>query len=329
MHTIAELETRPQASSEQAVYVMCPACGGDQIQPFVSARDYFFVRGTRYGLTRCAECHLCWLSTPPRVEEMGSHYGDDYDRMITAPGDLYPHHWDLVRNKLLEYVQGGALLDIGCSSGSFLRSVKSPSWTLYGIEMSQPVADHASATTGAEVFVGDVLEAEFGENSFDAITGFHVLEHMYDPGAVMKKALSWLKPGGVFTITLPNVDSLEARLFGRYWWGLDVPRHLWQFSPRALAAMASSVGLEVVEVGTTRSCYLDNSIRNWLLEMKLACGMCPDAPANAKPVSALKRLVQKAFRLTVVYPFREVAVMAGAGADLHAVFRKPGGRQQS
>lgn len=323
MQTVAELEIWPQTISERAVFMICPACGGHELQPFVSARDYFFMRETRYELTRCAECHLCWLSNPPRVDQMSSHYGHDYDQMIIAPGDLYPRHWNLVRNKLMQYVRGGVLLDIGCSSGSFLRSMKSPSWKLYGIEMSQPVAEHASATTGAEVFVGDVLEGDFAENSFDAVTGFHVLEHMYDPGAVMKKVLYWLKPGGVFTITLPNVDSLEARLCGRYWWGLDVPRHLWQFSPRALSAIASSVGLEVVEVGTTRSCYLDNSIRNWVLEMKLACGRPASSPAKRKSVSKLERLMQKAFRVAVVYPFRELAVVSGAGADLHAVFRKP------
>lgn len=325
-HTVAELETRPQISFENASRTTCPACGGSRIRPYVSARDYFFVRETLHELVRCAECHLCWLSNPPREDEMSSHYGDDYDRMIIAPGDLYPGHWDVVRKKLFKYVRDGSLLDIGCSSGSFLRNVKSPKWKLYGIEMSQPVADHASATTGAEVFVGDVLDADFAESSFDAVTGFHVMEHMYDPVAVMKKVLYWLKPGGIFTITLPNVDSLEARLFGRYWFGLDVPRHLWQFSPRALAAMASRAGLEVMEIGTTRSCYLDNSIRNWALEMRLARGSVASTPSEGKPLSGLERLMHKVFRLAVVYPFRELAVVTGAGADLHAVFRKSAGK---
>jgi SAM-dependent methyltransferase len=188
--------------------------------------------------------------------------------------------------------------------------------------MSQPVADHASATTGAEVFVGDVMEAQFAEDSFDAITGFHVLEHMYDPCAVMKKVLCWLKPGGVFTITLPNVDSLEARLFGRYWWGLDVPRHLWQFSPRALSAMARSAGFEAVEVGTAASCYIENSIRNCVADVKLRCGSEVLPPANANGSGFPFRIMRKAFRLACVTPFRHMAAIVGVGADLHAVFRK-------
>jgi len=281
------------------------------------------MRQAMYQLVRCEGCHLGWLQDAPPLEDMAYHYGADYDRMITAPGDLYPHHWDLVRSKLLQYVQSGSILDIGCSSGSFLRTLKSEAWTLYGIDMSTIVAEEARASTGAEVFVGDVLDAPFADNQFDAVSGFHVLEHMHDPRQVMAKVFSWLKPGGIFTVTLPNIDSLEARIFCRYWFGLDVPRHLWQFSPRSLGVMASAVGFEQVEVGTTRSCYLEGSIRNMVAGLKLRCGISPVPLSGVKAPGVPFEIMRKAFRLVFVYTFRELAVAAGAGADLHAVFRRP------
>ena len=98
----------------------------------------------------------------------------------------------------------------------------------------------------------------------------------------MAKILSWLKPGGIFTLTLPNIDSLEARIFGRYWFGIDAPRHLWHFSPRSLCAMASSVGFEPVEIATTRSCYIEDSIRNTVADVKLRCGISPVSPSNGR-----------------------------------------------
>jgi len=87
--------------------------------------------------------------------------------------------------------------------------------------------------------------------------------------------------------------------------------------------MASSVGLEPVEVTTAPSCYIEDSIRNVVAEMKLRHGFSPMPPCAGRVSSLPGRLARKAFRLVVVYPFRNLTVAAGAGADLHAVFRKP------
>jgi SAM-dependent methyltransferase len=301
----------------------CPACGCSDARQFLQTRDWFFMRPTLFHLMRCPGCHLCWLQNAPAPEEMASHYGADYDKVITAPGDLYPHHWDSVRNKLLRYVQGGSILDIGCSSGSFLRTLKGGPWKLYGIEMSKIVADHARATTGAEIFVGDVLDAPFPENTFDAVTGFHVLEHMGDPREVMNKVRRWLKPGAVFYIGVPNVDSWEARIFGRYWYGLEVPRHLWQFSIEALRSMAESVGFEAIETGTTPSCYVELSIRNIVADLESHVGIEPTPLCQAHEPSIAFRIVRKAFRLAVLYGFKRLASVAGRGGDIQVVLRRP------
>jgi len=325
MSTFAQINTEQdlQRKLKPTIGQTCPACGSSEFIPFVESRDWFFIRESLHQIDRCEKCHLGWLENPPAFEEMGNHYGADYDRMITTPGDIYPHHWDLVRNKLLQYVQRGSILDIGCSSGSFLRTLKGPDWKLYGIEMSARVAEQARVSTGAEVFVGDVLQANFAPNQFGAVTGFHVFEHMHDPREVMARVFSWLKPGGILTVTLPNFDSLEARIFGRYWFGLDVPRHLWQFTPKSLAAMAKSAGLEPAEVGTTKSCYLEGSVRNALAGLKLCLGISQSPPSENRRNGFISEIVRKAFRLAFVYPFREIAVFLGKGADLHAVFRKP------
>src|SRR5215471_16303624 len=100
-----DFEQEIKTSAEPFPPAACPACGSSEVQPFLRSRDWFFLRAPVYRLERCVECHLCWMENAPAPEQMGFHYGHDYDKVITAPGDLYPHHWDVVRNKLLRYVQ--------------------------------------------------------------------------------------------------------------------------------------------------------------------------------------------------------------------------------
>ena len=79
-----------------------------------------------------------------------------------------------------------------------------------------------------------MAHAPFQPNTFDAITCFDVLEHMHHPREVLVKVREWLKPGGVFYTFLPNIDSAESRIFRSYWCGLELPRHLYHFSPSSL-----------------------------------------------------------------------------------------------
>src|SRR6202041_739431 len=179
-------------------------------------------------------------------EEMHHHYTDSYHRLISAAGETSPHRWQEHRGTLTKYKRSGALLDLGCSSGAFMEFLKGESWELSGIEMSADCARRAEERTGARVFVGDILDAPFPQDSFDVITCFDVLEHLYEPLKVMAKVREWLKPGGVFYVQVPNIDSAEARVFGTYWHGLELPRHLFHYSPASLRSLAKAAGLKVV-----------------------------------------------------------------------------------
>ena len=81
---------------------------------------------------------------------MGRHYGSDYDRAISNGGED-PGHWKWRRDQLLGYKPGGAILDLGCSSGGFLASLKGLPWELFGIDMSEKMAQKAKARCGASV----------------------------------------------------------------------------------------------------------------------------------------------------------------------------------
>jgi SAM-dependent methyltransferase len=107
-------------------------------------------------------------------------------------------------------------------------------WQVAGIEPDAEAAQKARRYSD-EIYTGDVLTAPFAIGSFDVVTMFHVLEHVPDPVAVVRRTLEWLAPSGLLIIEVPNAGGLGASVFGRAWSGLDLPRHLSHFTPDTLA----------------------------------------------------------------------------------------------
>ena len=300
---------------------MCAVCGEEGSIPFLAAPDRYHGRQKLYQLLRCPSCSLVWLSNPPQPTEMSEHYGADYDRSVATAGEE-PNRWRGRWEMLSQYKSGGAILDLGCSAGGFLAGLRNSSWRLYGIDMSEAVAREARARSGAEVFVGDILDAPFPPESFDAITGFHVLEHLYRPRDVLAKISEWLKPDGIFCAMVPNIDSAGSHIFQSYWYALELPRHLSHFSPKSLRILAQSVALEEVSVTTDREVFIEASTRYILDDLLRKAGITRTPLAKASRPSLLFRVVRKAFRLTALPALNPLASLAGDGESIHAIFRK-------
>jgi SAM-dependent methyltransferase len=316
------LPSTSAAADRRAVAGECPLCGGSNIEPWLKAPDRFHGRSHVYQLLRCQACSVIWTDAPPTPEDMGFHYGPQYDRLIAASGENSPDHWEKRRATLIKYKDHGKVLDLGCSSGSFLASLDRDKWELHGVEISPESAARAESRTGARIFVGDVLDATFPPNSFDAITCFHVFEHMYHPREVLAKAWEWLKPGGVFYAEMPNIGAGEARIYRSYWYPLELPRHLYHFSPESLRKLCTSLGFEERFMSTTRASFLEYHIRyimnDWLAKVGIE-----SKPASAvKPASLSWKVCRKALRMTV-FPVVSRITSPGEGAIMHAVFEKP------
>jgi len=300
----------------------CPVCGHERAQEWLQARDRFHGRLERYSLVRCSACSLVWLSNAPRVEEMHQHYTDSYHRLISAAAETSPHRWRGHREALLRHKQSGALLDLGCSSGAFLGFLKGGSWKLYGIEMSPECAKRAKIRTGADVFVGDILNAPFPSESFEAITCFDVLEHLYEPLQIMAKVREWLKPGGIFYVQVPNVDGAEARVFGSYWQGLELPRHLFHYSPASLTLLARSAGLKKVSLETRRNPAVGTSLRYIGDDIFGTLGIRRTPVAYRGEAGLPWRAARKVVRMTVLRALLAMGPLLGEGESIHAIFQK-------
>ena len=300
----------------------CPVCGHAGAQEWLQAPDRFHGRRQLYTLVRCSTCALVWLSHPPRREEMGEHYTDAYHRLISGAGANTLYRWRDRRAALIQYKQDGSLLDLGCSSGSFLEFLKGAPWKLHGIEISADCAKIAKEKSGAQVFVGDIVKAPFAPESFDVITCFDVLEHLYEPRQVMAKVMEWLKPGGIFYVLVPNIDSAEARVFGPYWGGLELPRHLFHYSPASLRYLANSVGLQEISLVTRRNAVVGLNFRYLFDDLFRALGISRTPQAYLGPPRLPWRVARTLVRLTVLKFFLASAPLAGGGESIHAFFGK-------
>jgi SAM-dependent methyltransferase len=252
---------------------------------------------------------------------MQDHYGQDYDDTVADAGDS-PERWLWRRDVLLRHKSMGAVLDIGCSAGGFLEIMSRSSWAVSGIEMSEAMAQRAAKRSGANIFVGDVLAAPFERESFDAVTCFHVLEHMYRPRHVLARIYKWLKPGGVLYLMVPNIDSAGARIFGSSWSGLELPRHLYHFSPRSLRVLIGSTGFDEVSLTTQREVFLEASLRYVLDGMLRKIGLEPHPLAQTQRAWLPWRIIRKGLRLTVLPLGMALTKLAGDGETIHGIFRK-------
>jgi SAM-dependent methyltransferase len=98
----------------------------------------------------------------------------------------------------------------------------------------------------APAVCGDLAHAPLGAGSFAGITMFHVLEHVHDPRAYLEAARELLAPDGRLVVQVPNAASWQFRLLGRWWSGVDVPRHLFDFRDRDVEKLLEDCGMEVV-----------------------------------------------------------------------------------
>jgi SAM-dependent methyltransferase len=300
----------------------CPLCGNEAVRDWLRAPDRFHGRQQNFKLVRCSACSLVWLSDRPEPGEMRLHYTDAYHRVVWASGQNSPERWEDRKSALMQWKQSGRLVDLGCSSGAFLECMSSDAWKLHGVEMWAEGARTAEMRSGAHVFVGNIVDAPFPSESFDAITCFDVLEHLYEPWRVMARVAEWLKPGGIFYVLVPNVDSAEARAFGRYWNGLDLPRHLFHYSPESLKFLADSAGLLAVSLETHRNPSVEASMRYLWDDVFRVVGIRRTPMAYGRQAGLPWRAVRKLLRTTVLRVLLTTAPLVGRGESIHAIFQK-------
>ena len=255
--------------------VSCDLCGADNDEPLFVGQDEWHGNAGRFPTVRCQECGLIYITPRPDETEIGLYYPPSYQPYLTAIED--EPSWRrrfsrrLAMRKRLRLVrryfnQPGRVLDVGCATGSFLAALRDAGWQTEGVEFSAYAADYARQRHGLEVTTGELADGRFPDGRFDLVIFWDVLEHIRQPRQTLQEAARIAKPGGALLLTLPNPDSLEARLFGQYWGGWDTPRHLYIFPLAPLRRMLAETGWEMREMRciSGRIWLFNLSLSHWL-----------------------------------------------------------------
>ena len=208
-----------------------------------------------YAIHQCCNCKAYFLAPPPTDEQLKQAYDDSYygeqEEKFSSP--LIEKVLDSFRmgraRRLSKYLkEDSKVLDIGCGNGRFLNYLRRfGDIQLYGIEQEGNSALRASKIDAINLKTGSLQKDDFADSTFDALTLFHVFEHLSNPKEILEIIASILKRGGVLVFSFPNIVSWQSRMFKGKWLHLDPPRHLFFYAPNDFVNIMKTYGFELIK----------------------------------------------------------------------------------
>jgi len=144
----------------------------------------------------------------------------------------------------------GHLLELGCGSGQLLKRMQTMGWQVEGVDFDSSAVENARSK-GLQVHIGTLESQNYPNNHVDVIFMSHLIEHVHDPLTLLREGYRILKPDGQLILVTPNNESLGHTLFKEAWRGLEVPRHLYLFTRKAIRGLTQKAGFKVKHVRVT------------------------------------------------------------------------------
>jgi len=230
----------------------CPLCGANDSTVLHRLENRTPQTPPSFTLVRCSACSLVYLNPRPTPDGMATYYSAASCPCTRHPGGPSPIGQWLFRyglrkrcRPLLKRQPPGRILDIGCGEGHFLAEMRKHGWEPIGLDRNPSKAAFARDVLNLEAHSRRFEDTDFPSEGFDAVTMWDSLEHLHHPLAALREIRRILKPEGHLLLRVPSLDSLDARLFGPSWAGLDPPRHLIVLSRKTLLRLLGEAGFTV------------------------------------------------------------------------------------
>jgi SAM-dependent methyltransferase len=222
--------------------------------------------GVCVSVQECVQCGLIYPNPMPVPGSIEQHYG-------TPPESYWkPEYFEISDDyfssqiaKLRQLVgpSGGekrlVTLDIGAGIGKGMIAMERAGFDVYGIEPSGPFREMAISRLGIDpsrIQLASIETAAFEDEMFDFINFAAVLEHLYDPSAMLQKSLRWLKRGGLMYVEVPSSSWLISRAMRLFYRAtgsdyvinlcpMHAPFHLFEFTLQSFMQHGRAHGYEI------------------------------------------------------------------------------------
>ena len=232
----------------------CLACESKKIKDSITLKDHSHT-GEIFTVVQCCECSFHFTQDVPDEQTIGPYYkGENYVSHSDTQKGVFFKIYHSVRNYMLKRkrnlicsqteLNSGKLLDIGTGTGYFPNTMIQAGWEVEGIEKDEKTRNFATSKFGFKVHDTPELY-KLPPESFDAITMWHVLEHVHEIDDYLKKIFSILKPNGSFVVAVPNHMSYDQQHYKEFWAAWDIPIHLWHFNPSTMKKIMENYGFKI------------------------------------------------------------------------------------
>ena len=225
--------------------VKCNLCKSKDSKPIVTLNKFKMP----LCVVKCRRCGLMYQNPQLDFENMKSFYSQDY---YTGEGDVsYTTDFNkykavsIERLRIIEKMRSpGKLLDIGCHSGIFLEAAKERGWDSWGIDVSPFIVEKAKQR-GLNVTLGELQDIKFESLSFDVVTMYEVIEHLFSPLETLQEIHRILKGNGLLIVQTANMDSLRVKIIEpkNFYF---LPVHVYYFTRKTIVKMLQKAGFKII-----------------------------------------------------------------------------------
>lgn len=228
----------------------CPACLGNDVSFKQKVKDHSTSKED-FDIWSCDHCSH--LFTNPRIDEasVGPYYDNpDYISHTDDDTSVFAKVYQFLRGVNLnwkygyvaKYASGKSLLDYGCGTGQFLETMSSKGYKVQGVEINEGARAKSSKFGSVYSSINEV------KGEVDAITMWHVLEHVYNLDALLQAFTTKMSAQATLIIAVPNPESHDAEHYGAHWAAWDVPIHVHHFTKNSMKTAVERNGFKLEQV---------------------------------------------------------------------------------